>query len=260
MNDWLQPDYLLSAMALLVAAVAVWVSRSAMYHAARAAEAAEDATEASRASARAAHESAQLALEFLDVHSAHWVESMSALLCIESIRRNTPSSPSADRPVSPGFAFGLHNRGNASARTIAMGLMIDGTAQDWHPTLPDLDPGAKRQVRFPFSDRMYLPHEEFTITLDYHDTQIHRAVFVLKKAPGALTAPRLVAARLDGGDHPGHPIDDPQEHISTRVHPSIERRTAFTRSGPSTGKDSVGPVARPGRNIHEGDDAGGPLA
>ena len=237
MNDLLQPDVLLSAAALLVAAVAVWTSRSAMHRATRAAEDAEDATEAARASARAAHESAQLALQFLDVHSAHWVESMSALLCIESIRRNTPSSPSAGRPVSPGFAFGLHNRGSASARTIAMGLMIDGTAQDWHPTLPDLDPGAKRQVRFPFSDRMYLPHEEFTITLDYQDTQQHRAVFVLRKAPGALTAPRLVAASLDGGPHPGHPADAKQEHIETRMHPSIERRSGVTTTSKSIKKD-----------------------
>jgi hypothetical protein len=234
MNDWLQPDLLISAVALLIAAVAILITRAAMHHAARAAEAAEEATNAAQASAREAHRSAQLALEFLDIHSAHWVESTFALLCIESIRRNTPSSPSSDRPVSPGFTFDLYNGGNASARNIAMGLRIDGVVQDWHPTLPDLDPGETRQIRFPFSDRMYLPHEAFTITVDYRDTQPHGAEFVVKKAPGALAVPRLVATTLDGGPHPGHPSDAEQEHITTRVHPSIESRTGSTKPGQRT--------------------------
>jgi hypothetical protein len=145
-----------------------------------------------------------MVLEFADLPVSHWLEARSALLCIENIRRTAVSARSASTPVFPGFTFDLRNRGKAAASDIVVGLAIDGVTEGWESRIPVLNAGAVKRMRFPFTDRRYLSHAQFTILVHYQDTEMHELVFVLEKTPSELESPRLVAASLDGGRHPGH--------------------------------------------------------
>lgn len=190
MSDWLKPEYLLSGLALLISWGSVWFSRSSAHQSKRSADAAE--------------ESKETAKESVSIQRSQWIESRSALISIEDIRKYSAIASVNGMPVVPGFMVDFHNLGKAIAVDIKMVLTIDGVAQDEDPTVPDMKPGDTRRVRFRFTDRLYLPSQRFIITVQYQHTELHDMVFVLEKPPGELAVPSLIAASLDKRHHPGH--------------------------------------------------------